>query len=207
MSMRTLPVNGRSSAPAGTGERRASWATSGTATLIALSLVACEPSVTTDLTAPSEPSSSMMPGMLAVATDAAALTRTNTQIAAIHDLQSAFHAAIHDSDRGAMHALWTEDATVNALGASVSGPNAIADFFEATAPFQNGWAALAPTYKTKVTIHGNRAEFAFECVYVPDTGLLAGQSVTAHLNATGIMRKVGNRWLFERFVGAPGPLP
>lgn len=135
------------------------------------------------------------------------LSDVNAQVAAIHELQSAFHGALRNSDSDAIRSLWTDDATLRVGATFASGPASIAAFFESSPPFVNGWAALAPTYKTRVEIHGNRADYAFECVYVAETGNLAGQTVLAHLNATGSMRKVGDRWLFEHFQGGVGPLP
>lgn len=135
------------------------------------------------------------------------LSDVNAQVAAVHELQSAFHGALRNSDSEAIRSLWTDDATLRVGATVASGPASIAAFFESSPPFVNGWAALAPTYKTRVEIHGNRADYAFECVYVAETGNLAGQTVLAHLNATGTMRKVGDRWLFEHFQGGVGPLP
>lgn len=131
----------------------------------------------------------------------------SAQRAAIDAVLSAFHGALNESDYDAIRALWSEDASLAALGQTATGPTEIADFFATSPPFVNGWAALAPTYNTRVEIHGNTATYGFECVYVPDTGNLAGQTVVAHLNASGTLRKVGDRWLFESFVGGVGPLP
>lgn len=63
------------------------------------------------------------------------------------------------------------------LGQEAEGREAIVAFFEGSPPWGKGWAALAPTYKTVIEISGNRAEFAFECVYVPDTGNLGGGTI------------------------------
>lgn len=173
-----------------------------TALVGTLLLIGCDDTDTTSVLAPDEVAAQPHASFNSV-------TNTNAQLAAIHELQSAFHGALRDSDSEAIGSLWTDDATLQVGPTSATGPAAIAAFFEASPPFVNGWAALAPTYKTRVTIHGNRAEFGFECVYVaePSDGVLAGNAVVAHLNATGVMRKVGDRWLFESFVGGAGPLP
>lgn len=134
------------------------------------------------------------------------LSSANAQLAAIQALQSAFHGAIRNSDYDAMLALWTEDAVLMSGGVTSVGPQEIADFIAEAPPFVNGWASLAPTYKTTIEVHGNTAEFAFECVFVAETGNLAGETVLAHLNGTGTMRKVGDRWLFAEFQGGAGPL-
>lgn len=167
-----------------------------------LLLVGCEDAGTVGVLAPDERAAY-------AEASTASVSNTNTQLAAIQELQSAFHGALHDSDEAAILSLWTDDATLQVGPTSATGPADIAAFFEASPPFVNGWAALAPTYKSRVSIQGNRAEYAFECVYVsePADGVLTGNSVVAHLNATGVMRKVGDRWLFESFVGGAGPLP
>jgi len=172
-------------------------------------LVACDSSL-------SEPGRATGPEYPAAAAPVAAgnaLAKSNAQIAAIHELQSAFHGALRNSDYSAMHALWASDATAiaGAIGCTpdepCTGPDAIADAFATSGPFVNGWAALAPTYKTRVEINGGTAEFGFECVYVAESGNLGGQVVIAHLNATGTMRQVRGQWLFQSFVGGVGPIP
>lgn len=55
------------------------------------------------------------------------------------------------------------------LGQDAEGWEAIMAFFEGSPPWDKGLPALAPTYKTVIEISGKRAEFEFECVYVPDT--------------------------------------
>lgn len=135
-----------------------------------------------------------------------ALPDGNAQKAAILELTSAFHGALNASDEDAVRALFTDDATLQVGPNSATGIDEVTAFFVASPPFVNGWAALAPTYKTQIEIHGNRASFAFECVYVPDVGDLGGQSVVVHLNASGTMRRVGDEWRFDRFVGGAGPL-
>lgn len=145
---------------------------------------------------------------LSPATSAAmdAVTRENAQLARLHVLQAAFHGALNSQDLEAFRSLWTEDATVTAGGNTFTGPDEIADFVSNAAPFVNGWASLAPAYKTDFEIHGNTADFQFECVYVEESGNLTGNAVMAHLNATGTMRKVGDEWLFQTFVAGVGSL-
>lgn len=172
----------------------------------ALGPVGCDGSV-------SAPAEAVQPSTSLTESDAGAMQATNSvasssaQLGAIKSVLSAFHGALNASDYAAIKAIWTEDATLSAFGQTATGPTEIADFFATSGPFVNGWAALAPSYKTEVEITGNTATYAFECVYVPDTGNLAGQAVVAHLNASGTLRKVGDRWLFDSFTGGVGPLP
>jgi ketosteroid isomerase-like protein len=133
-------------------------------------------------------------------------TRENAQLARLHSLQAAFHGALNSQDLEAFRSLWTEDATVTAGGNTFTGPDEIAAFVSNSGPFVNGWASLAPAYKTEFEIHGNTANFQFECVYVEESGNLTGSPVEAHLNATGTMRKVGDEWLFQTFVAGAGSL-
>lgn len=138
------------------------------------------------------------------------VTNSSAHLGAIYELQSAFHGAIRNSDAEAFGSLWTDDATLQAGGSTFSGPSEIVEFIQSAAPFVNGWASLASTYKTQIEIHGHRADYAFECIEVEEveeTGNLVGNEVLAHLNGTGTMRKVGNRWLFETFQSGVGPLP
>lgn len=133
------------------------------------------------------------------------LPGVNAQLAALQELQSAFHGAIRNQDDDLLRSLWTEDATFEAGIGSATGPAAIADLIAGSGVY--GMASLAPSYKTQFEIHGNTAEFAFECVLLPETGNLTGQEVVGHVNATGTMRKVGKRWLFSELQGGVGPLP
>lgn len=167
-----------------------------------LAVVACEPSVTE----PDRPSAAFETVTARAATEGNALANNNAQLAAIQALQSAFHGALNASDYDAIHSLWTSDATLAVGPTTASGRDEIAEFFRTSGPFVNGWAALAPSYKSTVEIEGNTASFGFECVYLADSGNLTGQTVVAHLNATGTMRKVGDRWLFQHFQGGAGPL-
>ncbi len=163
-----------------------------------LVMVACENSETTGVLTPEQ-------GIGHSKTSATSVSNANAQLAAMHELQSAFHGAIRDEDDDLLRSLWTEDATFTAGIGSAEGPEAIADLIASSPVY--GLASLAPSYKTRFEIHGNTAGFAFECVLVPEAGNLTGEEVVAHVNATGVMRKVGDRWAFESFVGGVGPLP
>lgn len=134
------------------------------------------------------------------------LAGSNAHLGALYQLQGAFHGALNASDYDAVKALWAEDATVIAMGNTYTGPDEIAGFFSTSGPFVNGWASLAPSYKSEFEIHGNTATYGFECIYVEDAANLTGNAVQAHLNATGTMRKVGDRWLFQTFVAGAGSL-
>lgn len=57
-----------------------------------------------------------------------------------------------------------------------------------------------------MTSAAGTADYQFECVYVEESGNLIGNTVQAHLNTTGTMRKVGDQWLFQTFVAGGGSL-
>lgn len=135
------------------------------------------------------------------------LASSNAQLGAIHALLSSVHGALNASDYDAILASFAEDATFTVGETVVSGRTAVADFLATSPAFVNGWASLTPSYKTEVDLSGKTATFAFECIFVPDTGNLAGQTVVAHLSARGTLVKVGDRWLVQTWVGSPGPLP
>lgn len=172
--------------------------------VLALGAVACDSSMVDPVSgAPSHTVTARAPG----APDAGnRVASSSAQLGAIHAVLSAFHGALNASDYEAISAIFAEDATLTVGAVEASGRTAVADFFATSGPFVNGWAALAPSYKTQVEITGNSATYAFECVYVPDTGNLAGQTVVAHLAAQGTLTKVGDRWLFQTFTGSVGPL-
>lgn len=174
--------------------------------VFALGPVGCDGSVI-DPTDSVQSSSSLTTEQAGEVRASNSVASSSAQLGAIKAVLSEFHGALNASDYQAIKTIWTENATLSAFGQTATGPTQIADFFATSGPFVNGWAALAPTYKTEVDIKGNTAEYAFECVYVPDTGNLAGQTVVAHLNASGTLRKVGDQWLFDSFVGGVGPLP
>lgn len=140
------------------------------------------------------------------AAPAAAAAHHSAQLGRLYELQGAFHGALNAGDAEAVRALWTDDATVMAMGSTFTGPDEIVAFFSGSGPFVNGWASLAPAYKTRFEVHGNTASYQFECVYVAESPNLTGLPVQAHLNASGTMRKVGDRWLFETFVAGAGSL-
>jgi len=156
-----------------------------------------EPTIGTD-------SGTLAPGESAV--PASPRSDESAQVGRLYRLQADFHGALNAGDADAVRALWTDDAAVTAMGSTFTGPDEIVGFFSGSGPFVNGWASLAPAYKTHFEIQGNRATYQFECVYVEDGSNLTGHPVVAHLNATGTMRKVGDRWLFETFVAGAGSL-
>ena len=168
-------------------------------------------------------------------TSAMAQTRTNSQpadIAALYQLQAAFHAAascagLHrDQHIQNMLALWTEDGVLiagtttyqgrgvwNGSSCTPSGPT-LCDFFANHAgPFVSGnaWVGLSPSYKTAIDVLGDTATLFFECHYFdvstnpPQWRSNASYGVPGQ-PLTGLARKVDGKWLLSYAVAASPPL-
>jgi hypothetical protein len=139
---------------------------------------------------------------------------------AVRQLQSDFHEATALGDYALLLGLWAEDAVFSNPAVTIVGRREIADWFAAGAGF-GGMISMAPTYKSTYDVHGNRAEYAFECVIANPSGLdplttplssipFGAQNpsveIVQHSNASGTMVRRGNRWVFLTFNGAAGPI-
>lgn len=146
--------------------------------------------------------------------------QNNTQLARLQELPRDFHGAFTLGDYELMHSLWSEDATFSNPVVDLVGPEAIADFF-ASDPGWGKVVSLAPNYKTMIKVHGDLAYFEFECILVnvgeadplttslstlPPGGQNPTVEIVAHLNASGIAVKKGDRWYFKSFTGSGGPI-
>jgi hypothetical protein len=166
-------------------------------------------------------------------TSAVAQTGTNVQpadIAALYQLQAAFHAAASCAGRDpatkAQHlsdmlALWTEDGVLIVNGTTYQGKGScdpgslsLCDFFKNHAgSFQipRVWVSLAPSFKTAFDVLGNTATMFFECHYfdVSTTPPVWKSDVSygvAGQPLTGQARKVNGKWLLSYAVVAFPPL-
>jgi hypothetical protein len=168
-------------------------------------------------------------------TSAMAQTRTNQQpadIAALYQLQAAFHAATscaglnRDQHIQDMLALWTEDGTLvvgsttyqgrgvwNGSSCTPSGPT-LCDFFANHAgPFVSGraWVGLSTSFKTAIDVLGDTATLFFECHYLdvsttpPQWRSDASYGVPGQ-PLTGLARKVNGKWLLSYAVASSPPL-
>lgn len=125
----------------------------------------------------------------------------------LYELQSAFHAALRNGDEALMRTLWAEDAVLHAAGSTFEGRDAIIGFFKGTPQFQNHWAALTALYKTSFDRHGETVSFQLECIFLEDDPAdLTGHEILLHLNARGVAKKVGTRWVFQMVQGGAGAL-
>jgi len=135
-------------------------------------------------------------------------------------LQSQFHEANSTGDYDLMYSLWAEDAVFTSGAGTFVGRDDIVDFFAGSPGFGHT-ASLAPTYKSIYDVHGNTADYAFECVILAMPGLdpLAtpfstipfgsqnpNVTIVQHSNASGTAVRRGNRWVFQTFNGGAGPI-
>jgi len=113
----------------------------------------------------------------------------NSQIAELYQLQAAYHAAASgagvSAEEKAEHlseilALWTEDAVLVVGSTTYSergvpgtpscapGSLTLCDFYTNHAGsfvLGRNWVSLAPSFKTTINVHGDTADFYFECHY------------------------------------------
>jgi hypothetical protein len=168
-------------------------------------------------------------------TSAMAQTGTNQQpadIAALYQLQAAFHAAAscagldRDQHIQDMLALWAEDGVLivgsttyqgrgvwNGSSCTPSGPT-LCDFFANHAgPFVSGraWVGLSTSFRTAIDVLGDTATLFFECHYFdvstnpPQWRSNASYGIPGQPQ-TGLARKVNGRWLLSYAVAASPPL-
>lgn len=146
--------------------------------------------------------------------------KKGVQKAKLLQLATDFHGAFTLGDYDLMFSLWAEDAVYSNPAVTLVGPEAIADFFTTNL----GWGrqvSLAPNYKTLIRIHGDTAYLEFECILVdvgdldPLTTSLStlppgaqnpAAEIVAHLTASTIAVKKGERWVFQTFSGSAGPI-
>jgi ketosteroid isomerase-like protein len=139
---------------------------------------------------------------------------------AVRELQSTFHEAVTCADYDLLFDLWAEDAVWSSPAGTFVGPTEIANFF-ASGPNWGRVTSLSSNYKALSTIRGNTADFAFECILVdvsgedPLTTCLSSVpfgaqnpdvEIVQHSNAFCTAIRRGNRWKFQSFTGAAGPI-
>ncbi len=126
-------------------------------------------------------------------------------VAALHDLQAGFHAAIsgggHIDD---LMALWADDSTFTAGGTTLHGKDEIRAFFLTTGGFTHNWVSLSPSFKTRIEVHGDWAHLYFECHFVDWQA--NPQVVVTHGTFDGTAKEVHGHWLFWNVTAGTNPL-
>ena len=139
---------------------------------------------------------------------------------AVWQLQSDFHGAFTCADYDWMYSLWAEDAVWSSPAGTFVGPAEITDFF-ASSPLWGAATSLSSNYKWLYGINNHTAAFVFECIIVDVSGLdplytplstipFGNQNpeveIVQHSNASVTAVRSGNKWLFQTFTGAAGPI-
>jgi hypothetical protein len=131
-------------------------------------------------------------------------------IAALHALQASFHHAVSGGGRiDELTGLWAPDATFTAGGNVIVGRDAIRTFFLSSAGFQHPtWVSLAPSFKTRIDVHGKQADLYFECHFVDlATGMLvAPPPAFAGGTFVGTAVKRHGHWYFKDVTAGNAPL-
>jgi hypothetical protein len=138
------------------------------------------------------------------------------QHAEILDLFAAFHRAKSKQDLALMVSLYTDDCKLTNLGTTppsvfFSGKDALTTFWRGSGPFNHHRIALVTAFKDQAQVHGNTADFYFECHDVAlestDPGIIPGGApFTLHGYNAGTLRKVKGHWLFDQTFTGPSPL-
>lgn len=138
---------------------------------------------------------------------AATDSHVNTQTAELEALLTAVHdvTSYNGNPQTAIdhlatwYELWAEDATlvVNG-GAPKVGRDAIIAFFAANPLFTSSFVGLTPSFRTKISIHGDTAEVYLECIF-----LTPALTVGPQRSLSGTVRKIDGKWLFWRMANNP----
>ncbi len=139
---------------------------------------------------------------------------------AVWQFQSDFHGAFTCADYDWMYSLWAEDAVFSSPAGTFVGPTEITDFF-ASSPLWGAASSLSSNYKWLYGVNNNTATFVFECIIVDVSGLdplttplstvpFGDQNpdvlIVQHSNASATAIRSGNKWVFQAFTGAAGPI-
>ncbi|MEO6005014.1 MAG: hypothetical protein ABIZ04_01195 [Opitutus sp.] len=138
---------------------------------------------------------------------AANASHVNTQTAELEALLTAVHdvTSYNGNPQTAIdhlatwYELWAEDATlvVNG-GAPKVGRDAIIAFFAANPLFKVNYVGLTPSFRTKISVHGDTAEVYLECIFLTEALTVGPQRALS-----GTAKKVDGKWLFWRMANNP----
>ncbi|MGE0598587.1 MAG: hypothetical protein AB7J35_02010 [Dehalococcoidia bacterium] len=146
----------------------------------------------------------------------------HNQTGEIYAIQGAFHGALtagnpDDVDQRIenMLALWTEDGMltlgpntfsgkgVPGTASCAPGSGTLCDFFTNINPaFQNEWVSLAPSYRTKIDVHGKEASLQFECHFFD-----LSWTPTLRIAADATVVRSHGQWKLSSVLGNPIPAP
>jgi SnoaL-like protein len=123
----------------------------------------------------------------------------------IDQIEQKWHRAASTHNVGLMMSLWAPGATFNIGTDTYTGKPQIRHFFatknKAFRP-ENHWESDTPSYKMKVTLHGDKATLYFECHYVDVT---TGKLVSV-VGVDHNLQKINGTWLIVDGSGSTATL-
>jgi hypothetical protein len=122
----------------------------------------------------------------------------NTQVAAIYELQAAFHRAKTTQDISLMMSLWDTNGTLNVQGDPNSpyvGFDQLQPFWLRSGSFTHNRFSLVPSFKIKIDVDGREAQLYFECHDFGDFDQ-PDRFIAADWFLAGTLRKVVGSWVF-----------
>jgi SnoaL-like domain len=141
--------------------------------------------------------------------DTAAGSPASVQVAKIYRLQAAFHRAKTTQDLDLMMSLWAPDGTLTVQGdphSPYTGTAALRSFWQNSGSFTHRRFSLVPSFKTKINVHGDRAQLYFECHDIGDYDL-ASRFIASDTFLAGTVRHLGSDWVFsDMTAGSSFPL-
>lgn len=123
----------------------------------------------------------------------------------IDQVEVKFHRATSTHDLNLMMSLWAPGAVFNIDQQTLTGKAQIRHWFATeNKAFMPGhhWESDTPSYKLKVSLHGNKATLYFECHYI-DTKT---SQVVAVAGVDHTLQKINGTWLIVDSAGAPATL-
>lgn len=127
-------------------------------------------------------------------------------VAELDQLLADFHGSLsYGGNILAMMSLWADDSSITFNGTPYVGKAAVQSFFAASGYLHNDWVSLAPEFKTRITIHGNRAEATTQCVATDISVVPFVVKGVVQVNA--IAEKHNGNWVFISMNNtSPAPL-
>lgn len=123
----------------------------------------------------------------------------------IDQVEVKFHRATSTHDLNLMMSLWAPGAVFNIDQQTLTGKTQIRHWFAT----QNGafmpkhhWESDTPSYKIRISLHGDKATLYFECHYIdPKTSRVVAVAGVDHR-----LQKINGNWLIVDSAGAPATL-
>lgn len=134
-----------------------------------------------------------------------AKVQNEADIYEIDQVEVKFHRATSTHNINLMMSLWAPGAVFNIDQQTLTGKAQIRNWFltknKAFKP-SNHWESDTPSYKIRVSLHGDNATIYFECHYIdPKTA-----KVVALAGVTHTVQKINGQWLITNSAGSTATL-